>query len=65
MPGVITTLQGLPRAWKWLSSSAAKVACIAPCVRLVGDNAGSWLTELRGAMEAVQRVRDEGPAPVR
>ena len=30
-------------------------------VRLVGDNAETWLTELRDALTAVQRVRDQGP----
>ncbi len=30
-------------------------------VRLVGRNADSWLAELRGAMEAVDKVREQGP----
>ena len=34
---------------------------LAWCVRLVGKNADSWLTELRSAMESVQRVREQGP----
>jgi len=35
---------------------------LAWCVKLVGRNAGPWLDELREAMQAVQRVRDAGPA---
>lgn len=35
---------------------------LAWCVRLVGDNAGSWLDELREAMQAVQKVRENGPS---
>jgi len=35
---------------------------LAWCVRLVGSNADTWLGELRQAMEAVQKVRDAGPA---
>jgi len=31
------------------------------CVRLVGQHADEWLTQLREAMTSVQRVRDEGP----
>lgn len=34
---------------------------LAWCVRLVGRNADAWLTELRSAMEAVERVREQGP----
>jgi hypothetical protein len=30
-------------------------------VRLVGKHAEEWLTELRGAMEQVERVRAQGP----
>jgi len=32
------------------------------CVRLVGEHAEDWLTELRDAMTSVQRLRTEGPA---
>lgn len=32
------------------------------CVRLVGQNTESWLTELRDAMTAVERVREQGPS---
>jgi hypothetical protein len=32
------------------------------CVRLVGKHTDDWLSELRGAMEQVQAVRDQGPA---
>ena len=35
---------------------------LAWCVKLVGRNADDWLGELRTAMEAVQRVREQGPA---
>ena len=35
---------------------------LAWCVRLVGGNAEQWLGELRGAMQAVQKVRDAGPS---
>jgi hypothetical protein len=35
---------------------------LAWCVKLVGRNADSWLAELREAMQAVQKVRDAGPA---
>jgi hypothetical protein len=34
---------------------------LAWCVRLVGRNADAWLAELRQAMEAVQKVREQGP----
>ncbi len=34
---------------------------LAWCVRLVGRNADAWLTELRSAMEAVEKVREQGP----
>lgn len=35
---------------------------LAWCVRLVGRNADAWLTELRAAMESVEKVRRSGPA---
>ena len=35
---------------------------LAWCVRLVGRNAEAWLTELRTAVEQVERVRAGGPA---
>ena len=34
---------------------------LAWCVRLVGENADSWLGELREAMEKVREVRAKGP----
>ncbi len=34
---------------------------LAWCVKLVGSNTEAWLGELRTAMEAVQRVREQGP----
>jgi hypothetical protein len=35
---------------------------LAWCVRLVGDNAATWLTDLRAAMAEVEKVRDSGPS---
>ena len=35
---------------------------LAWCVRLVGTHTEDWLTELRTAMESVERVRRTGPA---
>jgi hypothetical protein len=35
---------------------------LAWCVRLVGDNTATWLTDLRAAMAEVEKVRDSGPA---
>jgi hypothetical protein len=32
------------------------------CVRLVGQHADDWLADLRGAMEKVKEVREQGPA---
>ena len=32
------------------------------CVKLVGSKADTWLTDLRRAMQAVQEVREAGPA---
>ena len=40
----------------------SRAEALAWCVRLVGRNADSWLAELREAMQAVQKVRDAGPA---
>jgi hypothetical protein len=34
---------------------------LAWCVRLVGENAATWLTDLRSAMAEVEKVRDSGP----
>jgi hypothetical protein len=34
---------------------------LAWCVRLVGKHSEEWLTELRSAMEQVDRVRAQGP----
>lgn len=34
---------------------------LAWCVRLVGDNASTWLSDLRDAMAEVEKVRDAGP----
>jgi hypothetical protein len=34
---------------------------LAWCVRLVGEHADAWLTELRAAMSAVDRLRAQGP----
>jgi hypothetical protein len=35
---------------------------LAWCVRLVAEHEDDWLTELRGALTQVERVRAEGPA---
>ncbi len=35
---------------------------LAWCVKLVGSNADEWLRDLREAMEAVESVRQQGPA---
>jgi len=40
----------------------SRAEALAWCVKLVGEHADSWLAELRQAMEAVQKVRDQGPA---
>jgi hypothetical protein len=40
----------------------SRAHALAWCVRLVGDNAGTWLADLRGAMEQVQKVREAGPS---
>jgi hypothetical protein len=34
---------------------------LAWCVRLVSDHEAEWIEELRGAMSAVEAVRDRGP----
>ena len=36
---------------------------LAWCVRLVGQHSADWLSELREAMTAVEKVREEGPTP--
>jgi hypothetical protein len=38
---------------------------LAWCVRLVGENAATWLTDLRSAMAEVEKVRDSGPGSTR
>ena len=35
---------------------------LAWCVRLVGRHSSDWLADLRASLEAVQRVRSQGPA---
>ena len=37
---------------------------LAWCVRLVGSNEDSWITELRGAFEHVEQVRSKGPGSI-
>jgi hypothetical protein len=37
---------------------------LAWCVRLVGEHADTWLTDLRSAMGAVDELRRRGPSPV-
>ena len=39
----------------------SRAHALAWCVRLVGDNTATWLTELRTAMAEVEKVRDSGP----
>ena len=39
----------------------SRADALAWCVRLVGQHTGDWLTELRDAMQAVDRLRAEGP----
>ena len=34
---------------------------LAWCVRLVAERQDDWLKDLRGALESVEKVRDEGP----
>lgn len=40
----------------------SRAEALAWCVKLVGEHADTWLADLRQAMEAVQKVRNEGPA---
>lgn len=40
----------------------SRAHALAWCVRLVSDNASTWLAELREAMERVERVRTAGPS---
>ena len=42
----------------------SRADALAWCVRLVGEHTGDWLSELREAMQAVDRLRAEGPSPV-
>ncbi len=39
----------------------SRAEAVAWCVKLVGRNADSWLAELREAMQAVEKVREQGP----
>lgn len=39
----------------------SRAHALAWCVRLVGDNASSWLGDLREAMATVEKVRTAGP----
>ncbi|MFJ6482769.1 MULTISPECIES: hypothetical protein [unclassified Streptomyces] len=39
----------------------SRADALAWCVRLVGRNTDEWLTELRGSLDEVQRVRAQGP----
>lgn len=41
----------------------SRAHALAWCVRLVGDNADTWLAELRDAMQKVREVRAQGPRP--
>jgi hypothetical protein len=40
----------------------SRADALAWCVRLVGQHTDTWLTELREALSAVERVRATGPA---
>ncbi len=42
----------------------SRADALAWCVRLVGQHTGDWLSELRDAMQAVDRLRAEGPTTV-
>ena len=39
----------------------SRADALAWCVRLVGQHTGDWLADLRDAMQAVDRLRAEGP----
>ncbi|MET9606773.1 hypothetical protein ABZZ17_17115 [Streptomyces sp. NPDC006512] len=39
----------------------SRADALAWCVRLVGQNADPWLTELRDSLDGVRRVREQGP----
>ncbi len=39
----------------------SRAEAVAWCVKLVGRNADRWLAELREAMQAVEKVREQGP----
>ncbi|MEM8619494.1 MAG: hypothetical protein AAGF73_07210 [Actinomycetota bacterium] len=40
----------------------SRADALAWCVRLVGQNVDEWLSELRTAMEEVDRLREQGPS---
>jgi hypothetical protein len=40
----------------------SRAHALAWCVRLVGDNTATWLSDLRTAMAEVEKVRDAGPS---
>lgn len=44
------------------SVARSRADALAWCVRLVGRNTDAWLTDLRTALDDVDRVRAEGPA---
>src|SRR6476469_748650 len=39
----------------------SRADALAWCVRLVGEHSEDWLSQLREAMNSVQKLRDEGP----
>lgn len=41
----------------------SRADAVAWCVRLVRQHQGEWLGELQDAMQAVRRVREQGPEP--
>jgi hypothetical protein len=40
----------------------SRAEALAWCVKLVGKNSEAWLADLREAMQAVEKVREAGPA---
>lgn len=40
----------------------SRADALAWCVKLVGQHTGEWLTELRSAIDDVERIRAEGPS---
>ena len=49
------------KAFSMLYCARSRADALAWCVRLVGRHTEDWLTELRDALGAVERVRATGP----